>query len=69
MPAVEYVVGFECDLSNVTDVAVQEAVHALAQNLEHDNEHDRPLEHLDELFRSANRLSIAAAAIDGEHGA
>jgi hypothetical protein len=68
MPAVDYVIGFECDLSQVEDVEVQEAVQRFAAHLREDNEHNRPLEHLvDLLGRWANQVT-AAAAIEGESG-
>jgi hypothetical protein len=68
VPAVEYVLGLECDLTAVEDVAAQELVFAFAEHLHADNEHNRPLEHLVELLGASAAHVTAAAAIDGEYG-
>ncbi|MGE5184394.1 MAG: hypothetical protein ACM31C_20130 [Acidobacteriota bacterium] len=69
MPVEEYVVGFECELSRVPDVAVQEAVERFAEHLRHDNEHNRAMEHLVDLLGTWAGSASAAAAMDGEAGA
>lgn len=66
MPQTEYVLGFECDLTNVTDVAIQEAVEKFADELRHDNEHNRPLEHLRHLLGPWATKVVASVAMDGE---
>lgn len=68
MPMDEYVVGFECDLSGVDDVAVQEAVQRFADHLRSDNEHNRPLQHLVDLLGRWSSRVTAAVAMDGEAG-
>jgi hypothetical protein len=68
MPATQYVVGLECDLSVITDVAVQEAVFDFAAHLGNDNEHGRALEHLSDLLGSWATTATATAAISGEYG-
>jgi hypothetical protein len=68
MPLIEYVVGLDCDLSNVNDTAVEEAVESFASHLRDDNEHERPLQHLVDLLGPAAPAVRAVVAIEGESG-
>ena len=68
MPAVEHVIGLEVDLTNVTDVAVQEAIEAFASHLRSDNEHNRVMDHLVSLLGPWADRVTATAMMDGEHG-
>lgn len=65
---VEYVVGFDCDISNVTDVAVQESVQRFADQLRQDNEHGRAMQHLVDLLGTWAPKVEATIAVEGEAG-